>query len=105
MSKISEYQREWRERQGPDYNRRSMLRTRYGLTLEQVDAQIEAQGGVCALCHKEFSGTPHVDHDHATGALRGVLCATCNRALGMLGDDAHGLARALNYVRHARWCV
>lgn len=56
----------------------------YGLTAETYDALLRAQDGKCAMC--EFpppaGKTLHVDHDHATGAVRGLLCAGCNIGLG-----------------------
>ena len=71
------------------------LRRRYGLTSADVDAMIEAQGGTCAVC----PGKPeHVDHDHETGEVRGILCFNCNQALGNARDDVkvlRGLARYL----------
>ena len=75
------------------------LRRRYGLTSADVDAMIEAQGGTCAVC----PGKPeHVDHDHKTGKVRGILCFNCNQALGNARDDPktlRGLARYLEMHR------
>lgn len=70
-----------------EHNRRKGLARRYGMTIEQYDAMSEAQGGVCAICKREPEGTSrwgrlHVDHDHDTGEIRGLLCAPCNTALG-----------------------
>ena len=65
-------------------DRKSHLKRKYGLTLEEYDAMLAAQGGVCAICRqpRPEERTLHVDHDHATGAIRGLLCFTCNNALG-----------------------
>jgi hypothetical protein len=75
------------------------LRRRYGLTSADVDAMIEAQGGTCAVC----PGPPqHVDHDHETGEVRGILCFNCNQALGNVRDNSmvlRGLARYLEKHR------
>ena len=71
------------------------LRRRYGLTSAEVNAMIEAQGGTCAVC---TGPAQHVDHDHATGEVRGILCFNCNQALGNARDDVQvlrGLARYL----------
>jgi hypothetical protein len=54
---------------------------RYGLTQAQFDAAVAAQGGRCALCPKEPTC---VDHCHATGTVRGILCESCNMLLGLL---------------------
>jgi hypothetical protein len=75
------------------------LKRRYGLSIADVDAMIEAQGGTCAVC----PGPPqHVDHDHATGEVRGILCFNCNQALGNARDNPmvlRGLARYLDKHR------
>jgi hypothetical protein len=72
------------------------LRRRYGIGVADVDAMIEAQGGKCATC----DGKPeHVDHDHATGKVRGVLCFNCNQALGNVRDDEMTLRRLGRYLR------
>jgi hypothetical protein len=68
----------------------------YGLTLEERDAMIAAQGGVCAICEKHEA--VHVDHDHATGAVRGVLCFRCNAALGQVADSSETLRRMIDYI-------
>jgi hypothetical protein len=76
------------------------LRNKFGLTPQEYDRILEAQGGVCALC--ERPPTPgislHVDHDHATGEIRGLLCMRCNNALGLFGEDPDLLKRAARYV-------
>ena len=76
------------------------LKQRYGLTSADVEAMIEAQGGTCAVC----PGKPeHVDHDHQTGEVRGILCFNCNQALGNARDNPivlRGLARYLE--KHQR---
>lgn len=72
-------------------------RIEYGLPLGAYQAQYDAQGGKCALCRAWYS-LLHVDHDHATGSVRGLLCVGCNSALGKLGDDIAGIYRALEYV-------
>lgn len=75
------------------------LRLRYGLSVETYDDLLEAQRGVCALCEK--APVKHrlaVDHDHETGRIRGLLCAPCNKALGILGDSVSGLQRAIAYI-------
>ena len=76
------------------------LRNKFSLTVEEYDAILEAQDGVCALC--ECPPTPgislHVDHDHGTGAIRGLLCVRCNNALGLFREDPDLLKRAARYV-------
>jgi Recombination endonuclease VII len=61
------------------------LRNKFGLTPDEYDRILSAQGGVCVLCDRP--PTPgislHVDHDHGTGEIRGLLCMRCNNALGL----------------------
>ncbi len=79
---------------------RSYFKRRYGLTPEQV-ADMETRG--CAVCGTtEWMGRhsrPHIDHDHQTGQVRGLLCHNCNLALGHLHDDPELVERALAYLR------
>lgn len=84
-------------------DRRSYLKRKYGVTPEWYDEQLAAQGGGCAICGKPPRDdiSLHVDHDHETGALRSLLCFTCNNLLGDVQDDAQLLAKAAAYlVRH-----
>jgi hypothetical protein len=68
---------------------------RYGIDNAQLAWMVLQQGG-CAIC-----GSPkatHVDHDHRTGRVRGVLCFNCNNALGHFDDDPRVLAAAADYL-------
>ncbi len=85
----------------PGSKRAEHLKRTYGLTLEAWDQLFERQGRACALCERRDPGSErgwHVDHDHVTDRIRGILCIRCNSALGALGDNAKGLAKALRYV-------
>lgn len=84
----------------------SKLRRRYGLTLEQHDAMLAAQNGVCAICcrpeeHKKYTRLS-VDHDHDTGKVRGLLCRRCNSMLANSGDDPALLIRGAQYLIASR---
>ncbi|WP_189050355.1 endonuclease VII domain-containing protein [Micromonospora sonchi] len=77
------------------------LRRRYGIGQTEVDELLAEQGGVCAVC-----GVPdpeHVDHDHRTGWVRGILCFNCNGGLGQFRDSPTRLARAITYLRGTTW--
>ena len=75
------------------------LKRRYGIGSAEVDALIERQGNVCPICGRE--GPEQVDHDHATGKVRGVLCFNCNGGLGQFRDDVDALSNAIGYLsRH-----
>lgn len=56
----------------------------------------DAQGGLCAICLT--ASAEHVDHHHATGAVRGMLCFSCNAALGHFRDEPEVLRRAADYL-------
>lgn len=72
------------------------LMRRYGLSEVEVEAMIRRQGGFCAACRRKPA--EHVDHDHETGAVRAVLCFTCNVALGNIRDDADLLYMLSEYL-------
>lgn len=81
---------------------------KWGLTPEEYDDMLAMQDGGCAACgqpetHRNQWGVISlaVDHDHDSGHLRGLLCARCNRALGLLGDSTERIKGLLAY-REAR---
>jgi hypothetical protein len=96
-----ERHREWKAR-NPGAHRRSYYRKAYGITPEDRDAQLSAQGGKCLLCDTKFNSIPerhiHVDHDHKTGRPRGLLCHWCNTQMGTLEKSPEWIARALKYL-------
>lgn len=90
-----------------DYNRKVRLKSEYGITLEYYDRMVESQSGTCCICRERPSTGKypilHVDHDHETGVVRGLLCDSCNRGLGFFGDSPKKLIAAAQYVgRHCR---
>lgn len=72
----------------------------YGMTASEYHELLEFQGGRCYVCHRRpASKRLAVDHDHGTGAVRGLLCKACNRdILGHLGDSVEALHRAIEYL-------
>ena len=74
------------------------FRTRYGITLEEYEHLIEAQHGRCAICGETPTRTLRVDHDHVTGAVRGLLCHACNVGIGFFKDDLEKLRAAIRYL-------
>lgn len=89
---------------------RHSLKKFYGLTLEQYEEKFAAQNGQCAICEqpekcRNGQGEPRrlsVDHDHATGAIRGLLCTACNALLGYAEDDPERLEAAARYLEASR---
>lgn len=76
--------------------RNFQLRRRYGLVADEVDAMVASQGGLCAICREKRA--EHVDHNHSTGQVRGILCFTCNVGLGQLRDELAVLSNAALYL-------
>lgn len=81
--------------QSPAATRRRHLKRRYGLTEAALAALAEAQEGRCAICSSLWEV---VDHDHVSGAVRGLLCHPCNAAIGLLKDDGGRMRAAADYV-------
>ena len=80
--------------------RARFLKRKYGIDVATYDRILESQNGRCAICHKKpVSERLHVDHNHVTGAVRGLLCNQCNRGLGMLHDSISALKAALTYLK------
>ena len=72
--------------------------SQYGLTLEEYGVILETQKGVCAICSEAPEGNLHIDHNHTTNEVRGLLCGKCNRAIGLLNDDVSLFSKAINYL-------
>lgn len=82
-----------------DVAKRSKIRIKYGVEVEELDAMFERQGRKCAICRKPVAEKDrHTDHCHKTGKLRGILCITCNVGIGQLGDDPDVLRAAIKYL-------
>lgn len=85
--------------QTPEYRRGQQLVRVYGITAAQFDEMLAKQGGGCAVCGGNNGGrTLHVDHNHATGAVRALLCAACNTALGLLREDKQVMLALIAYL-------
>jgi len=76
------------------------LARKYGITQVEYDEMLAEQGGKCAICGSAQSGKRrfHVDHDHETDMVRGLLCSKCNTGLGLFGDDPRRLNDAIAYL-------
>jgi hypothetical protein len=75
----------------------------HGVTPEFYSKMIATQHGRCAICGRDLSTLPpkkvHIDHDHKTGIVRGILCHWCNLGIGKFKDDPSALRRAFAYIR------
>jgi len=97
--KSKEYSRTWVGK-NPDkrktHTRNSRIRA-YGISPERYQEMLEAQGNRCAICVKENNRAMVIDHDHTTGAVRGLLCDGCNLSLGHIEREGF-LEIALKYI-------
>ncbi len=89
-----------------DKRRDYRLQTTFGISLVEYNAMFASQNGLCAGCHKhqtQFKTRFAVDHDHQTGAVRGLLCTSCNWVLGKVEDSTVCLQSLLDYLgRHGK---
>ena len=101
------YTRAWRQRNPEKMRRYYKAGTlkKYGLTIEQFEAMVEAQDNLCAICrqpetqaYKGQTNTLSVDHHHASGQVRGLLCANCNIVVGHARDDIAILKAIIAYL-------
>lgn len=95
--------RQWRE-SNPEKAALGRKRERvqiYKLSVEEYDEMLERQDGVCAICLTDEPGGQgawHIDHNHETGKVRGLLCTRCNLGLGYFRDNQASLKRAMAYL-------
>ena len=94
----------WRQKHS-EYAKNYHRAMRYGITPERVALMLKYQYNKCKICLKEFMpankrGNYCIDHDHATGKVRGLLCRKCNLAIGALSENAFIFARAVAYLHH-----
>ena len=98
--KRKEYNRLRRRRSNPGMDDHR-YRNGNGMTLEQYNQMLENQQGKCAICgggREKQKYSFSVDHCHATGKIRGILCSNCNAGLGFFKDNPQSLTNALTYL-------
>lgn len=80
--------------------RKKHFKRNYGLSLEDRDKMITERSNKCDICFNSFKGSleTHVDHDHSTGKVRGLLCVNCNHGLGRFKDNITILSNAIKYL-------
>jgi hypothetical protein len=101
LAKQAQYKREGKLKIAA---RKSHLKRTFGITPEEYEARLAEQGGGCAVCGRapKAGKSLHVDHDHESGYVRGLLCFSCNAALGHFQDDLDRIDAALMYVATKR---
>lgn len=78
------------------------MKRHYGVTLEQYSAMYSQQAGLCKIClnvEKVSNKRLAIDHCHATGKVRGLLCSSCNNGLGRFKDNVASLENAIKYLK------
>jgi hypothetical protein len=98
---LAAYMRAYRQRpERKRADRDGHLRRKFGIGIEDYERMLEAQGDVCAICKKPRpeERTLHVDHDHDTGKIRGLLCFRCNNALGDFDEHYDLFVKAADYL-------
>lgn len=66
---------------------------------------LAASAACCYICDKPFlDGPVHIDHDHDTKEVRGLLCVGCNTGLGLLGDNMEGVTQVMCYLQGSLLC-
>lgn len=96
------YQRVW-EKKNPDkikvHRRKVKLKARYGISQEEYITQLDEQKNLCAICYVYLDNViTHIDHNHITGNLRGILCPKCNKGIGLFADKPEVLRNAAKYL-------
>lgn len=93
------YHRE--KRDGVNHTRLLQRFKQHGLTLDQYHSRAEAQDFRCAICEDVPDDLLHIDHDHRTNRVRGLLCRLCNVGLGSFRDNTASLVAASRYLEAA----
>jgi hypothetical protein len=74
-----------------------ILRYEYGMGVGDFDILLQRQKGCCGICGQSML-KPHIDHNHRTGKVRGLLCSNCNLGLGLMQDSVEVLSSAIAYL-------
>ncbi len=93
--KMKERSRRWRKAD-PERAKAVYRKHRYGVSADFFDTQFNKQGGLCAVC--KLKPATDIDHSHLTEKVRGLLCGSCNRGLGLFGENTNILQSAMNYL-------
>lgn len=88
-------------RSNPDNEKNNKLKNRYGITLAERNQIIKEQYECCAICNSLLATARnvHLDHNHISGLVRGVLCQPCNIGLGGFKDSIEALENAIEYLK------
>lgn len=109
LQKMKGYRQEHKEErrgyvrnQDPLKKKHWQLMAKYGMSIEEFDLRKEKQHNLCAICQNPFSENPkyiHVDHDHTSGKVRGILCNHCNSILGLGSENILIFESVIKYLK------
>lgn len=94
-----------REKRGVSYKiyqHSKVLKKNYGMTIGDLERMRTIQEDKCAACGNEFEETPHIDHDHITRKVRGLLCSSCNRTIGHAKENVERLIACGIYLEKCK---
>jgi len=110
---VTKARKKWEQKQkekfGEYWGSSRHRKRRYGITLDQYNALFLKQNGLCAICHRPETETDsrtgrikslHVDHNHETTEIRGLLCLSCNGAIGLMKDNPAILRSGAEYLEN-----
>ena len=87
--------------ENPDRIKFTRILCEYNLTRKAYESLLTRQNNLCAICGRPFIKS-HIDHDHKTGKVRGILCITCNTGLGKFNDSVELLYKAIRYQKNLK---
>jgi hypothetical protein len=90
----------------PERMRWNTLKSKYGIQASEFQSMYDAQQGKCGICEEEVKHqdrSTHLDHDHKTGKIRGILCENCNKMLGHARENPRILMAAVEYLKGEGW--
>jgi hypothetical protein len=84
----------------PDLFKERRLKFKYGISYEDKEKIYLSQEGKCKICFRPFQISElHIDHNHKTNSIRGLLCPHCNTAIGLFREDIKTMNNAIKYLR------
>jgi protein-arginine kinase activator protein McsA len=81
-----------------DCNKNTAIKRKFGITSVEYEKLLKHQQNKCAICQRD-NVLFHIDHDHVTGKIRGLLCSNCNTAIGLLKEDEGILLMVIKYLK------
>lgn len=100
---VAKYKKEYRVKNKEKIRiaRRTRTIKEYGISVDDYNLLLASQNGMCAICCGSASEkrTFHIDHDHITGKVRGILCHSCNTTIGFVNEDIGRLNKIIDYIK------